>query len=116
MSKTQVDALYRDQLDLERQLGENVNNESITKQLMKRLDYVKACLKKAEKDCDTGKESAKSTQAVVDFVFEKVETVDTSKKNGSSTTNGFEVAPVPMEALDSMLVSPNMLQDCLILK
>ena len=97
MSKTQVDALYRDQRDLERQLGENVNNESVTKQLTKRLDYVKACLKKAEKDCETGKESAKSAQAVVDFVFEKVETVEHTKKNGSSTTNVFEVATVPME-------------------
>lgn len=98
MSKTQIDALYRDQQDLERQLGETVNNDSVTKQVTKRLDYVKGCLKKAEKDCETGMESAKSTQAVVDLVFEKIEFVEGTKKNGSSMTNGVEVAAVSIES------------------
>ena len=98
MSKTQIDALYRDQRDLERHLGETVNNASVTKQLTKRLDYVKGCLKKAEKDCETEKESAKSTQAVVDLVFQKIESVEDTKQNGSSMTNGVEVAAGPIEA------------------
>ena len=88
VSKTQVDALREDQRNLERQLVETDANDPVAKRLVKRLDYVKACLKKAEQDCETEEESAKTTQVVAEKVLTADQVLSEPIFNGAAEQAG----------------------------
>ena len=75
-------ALREDKRNLELQLEQSIADETVKRRLAKRLDYVKSCLKKAQKDCEAQELSAKSTLIASERVFvgaiaEQLETAPT---------------------------------------
>lgn len=64
-----MDLLREDQRNLELQLEESIADEIVKRRLAKRLDYVRSCLTKAQRDCEAQELSAQTTQEVSERVF-----------------------------------------------
>eukprot|EP00545_Synedropsis_sp_CCMP1620_P011394 CAMPEP_0119021342 /NCGR_PEP_ID=MMETSP1176-20130426/25796_1 /TAXON_ID=265551 /ORGANISM="Synedropsis recta cf, Strain CCMP1620" /LENGTH=621 /DNA_ID=CAMNT_0006975919 /DNA_START=52 /DNA_END=1914 /DNA_ORIENTATION=+ len=104
VSKTQIEALREDQHNLERQLeaveeGAGGEFNPHRRRLQKRLDYVRNCIEKAQKDCEIEEASAKLAEASVEFAFGNADEEDSV--DNTVAVDGPPVVDLSAEGVES---------------